>query len=573
MSALTLFWARLGSKDAINWVSVVAVMIFQTCASLITSGVSFDDRFALFLSVRISSLGAFVLVLGAGKWLLHRTTNNRPQPLISIAAFLIGITASTTVFDWMLVATGLTEQSFLVRRIVLSLVGATVILVMVAQIVAAAREYASKNLDLTEAITETALVQESTADRIHQRRSDLVDTIQNLINDHLQSASLPGAKADQAMQNLIDDVIRPLSHALGKQPSPTALPANPPPPSIPWRQVVRGSVTGHPFSPFAFPGAIGAIVATFLVMSFGPIGVAATIAVFVGAATINILLGWLWRALPKRTPLAVRFVVFTAAVLPFLWFSVVFISATTGFDLAATPVRLAAWSVMVTGTWWVAALTTSVFRQLRSTATKLEGALVSLKTELVALNATDHTLRKNISRVLHGPVQEAVASSLRKLHTSPELATDKGFFDGVRDKIQLALNSLDTDTTAPIDLLQELDDLAEVWEGSVAIHHTIRATTISTLDNHPGTAQILLELIREACQNAIKHGNATSIQITVEIDTTANTALLTVTNDGTPVAPHTEPGMGTTLFDDLTLSWERKPTPGGVKVSASLPLG
>jgi len=572
MNALHRFLARLGSPDAINWLSAVSVMVFQTCASLITSGVNFDQAFAPFMAVRLSSLGAFVAVLAIGKWLLTRTTKKRPQPLISLTAFLVGITASTALFDWMLVTTGLTEQSFLARRVVLSLVGATVILVMVAQIVTTAREYAAKNTGLTGAITDTTHVQESTTERIQQRRDDLVTTIQELINDHLTQASLPGAKADQAMQNLIDDVIRPLSHALGKQSDPAPAPAIAPTPSIPWRQVVRGALTGKPFSPLAFPGAIGAIVATFLVMSFGLRGLAVTIAVFFGATLINVVLGFLWRSVPGSTPLAVRFVLFTASVLPFLWFSVVFIAATTGFDLAASPVRLAAWTVMVTGTWWVAVLTTSVFSQLRTTATKLENALVRLKTEVVALNATDHTLRKNISRVLHGPVQDAVATSLRKLHTTPELASEKAFFDGVRDKIQIALNSLDADATAPINLLQELEDLAEVWEGSVTITHTIQASTVSTLDSHPGTAQILLELIREACQNAIKHGSAETIQITLEINNQAKTALLSVTNDGTPLGDNPAPGMGTTLFDDLTLSWERKQTGAGVTVSGVLPL-
>ena len=573
MNALRRFLARLGSPDAINWLSVVSVMVFQTCASLITSGVNFYDTFGLFLAVRLSSLGAFVAVLGLGKWLLVQTTRKRPQPLISLATFLVGITASTALFDWMLVATQLADQSFLARRVLLSLAGTTIILTMVAQIVTTARDYAAKNAGLTNAITETTQVQESTTERIQQRRDDLVATIHGLINDHLTQASLPGAKADQAMQNLIDDVIRPLSHALSKQPAPAPAPTTATTPSIPWRQVVRGALKGKPFSPLAFPGAIGAIVATFLVMSFGLQGLAVTIAVFIGAALINIVLGLLWRGLPERTPLAVRFVVFTASVLPFLGFSVVFIATTTGFDLASSPVRLLAWSLLVTGTWWVAVLTTSVFSQLRTTATKLENALVSLKTEVVSLNATDHTLRKNISRVLHGPVQEAVASSLRKLHTTPELAADAGYFDSVRYKIQTALDTLDTDAPAAIKLLDELDDLANVWEGSVTITHTMEAATRKTLDNHPRTAQILLELIREACQNAIKHGNAQAIAIALEIDTPVKTALLTVSNDGTPIKDNIEPGMGTALFDDLTLSWERRGTKTGVTVNASLPLG
>jgi len=571
MRALKSFSDRLGSPDAINWLSVVAVMIFQTCASLITSGVAFDQAFALFLTVRLSSLVAFIAVLVLGKWVLLRVATRRPQPLVTLVTFLVGITASTAVFDWLLVVTGLTEQSFLARRIVLSVVGATVILIMVAIIVTTARDYAASNRGLQEAIAGVADLRLTTTERLQQRRDDLVATIRDLINDHLSQASLPGSRADDVMKNLIDDVIRPLSHTLGKQPAPDIPASETTTPSIPWRLVVRGALTESPYPLLAFPGAIGAIVATFLVMSFGLRGVVVTLAVFAGAVIISALLGALWRVLPRKTPLGVRFIAYTVSVVPFLAFSVVFIATTTGFDLSATPVRLAAWAVMVTGTWWVAALTTSVFRQLRATNADLEAVLTTQRTELAALNASDHRLRQDISRVLHGPVQEAVASSLRKLHTTPGLANEQGFFDSVRNRIQAALATLDTATHTPIDLVDELGDLSDVWEGSVAIHHTVSPDTVATLSHHPDTAHVVLELIREACHNAIKHGDATAIDVSVVTGEPQNQVVLTVTNNGSPLPPSPVFGLGGQLFDEVCVSWQITNGQQGVTLTAHLP--
>ena len=572
MATLSHYLARLGSPDAINWLSVVAVMVFQTCASLITSGVNFDQQFALFLAVRIGSLVAFIAVLALGKRLLVVTTHRRTQPLVTLATFVVGIVASTSLFDWLLVVTGLADESFLARRIILSLVGATVILIMVALTVTTARDYAALNRGLADTIREISSLRATTAKRIQQRRDDLVATIHDLINDHLTHASLPGSQAEGVMGNLIDDVIRPLSHALGKQPAPARDTASASSPSIPWRQVVRGVLQGRPYSPFAFPGAIGAIIATFLVMSFGLLGAGVTVAVFIAAALLNILLGVVWRVIPGHTPLSIRFVVFTLSVAPFLWFSVVFIATTTSFNLAASPVRLSAWTLMVIGTWWVAALATSVFDQLKTTNAQLEDVLADLKTELAALNATDHALRKNISRVLHGPIQEAVASSLRKLHASPELATEDGFFDALRQKIQTALDSLDVTTTSPIDLGAELEDLQEVWEGSVTIETVIADDALTALTEHPTASHILLELIREACQNAIKHGDADTIRISLDIDQETPTAHLEITNSGAPLPHSSRPGIGSALFDDLTISWTRNTVPEGVRVSGVVPL-
>jgi len=571
MPAFKSFLHRLGSPDAINWLSVVAVMIFQTCASLITSGVAFDQALALFLTVRLSSLIAFISVLAIGKQILLRLAKKRPQPLITVITFLVGITASTAVFDWLLVVTGLTEQSFLARRIVLSLVGATVILTMVAIIVTTARDYAASNRGLQGAIAGVADLRQTTTERLQQRRDGLVATIRELINDHLSEASLPGSRADDVMKNLIDDVIRPLSHTLGKHPAPDMRSSEITTPSIPWRLVVRGALTESPYPLLAFPGAMGAIVATFLVMSFGLRGVVVTLAVFAGAVIISALLGALWRVLPRKTPLGVRFIAFTVSVVPFLAFSVVFIATTTGFDLSATPVRFAAWAVMVTGTWWVAALTTSVFRQLRATNADLEAVLETQRTELAALNATDRRLRQGISRVLHGPVQEAVASSLRKLNTTPELANEQAFFDTVRGRIQAALATLDTATATPIDLVGELGDVTDVWEGSVAIHHTVSPATVDVLSQHPDTAHVVLELIREACHNAIKHGDATAIEVSVATGQPPDHVVLTVTNNGSPLPHNAVRGLGGQLFEEVCVSWRISNGQHGVTLSAHLP--
>ena len=572
-ASLRTYLSRLGAPDAINWLSVVSVLFFQTCASLITSGINFDERFGLFMLVRVSSLLAFVAVLGLGKWALVRVAASRPRPLITVSAFVLGIAASTALFDGLLVVTGLAEASFLARRIVLSLVGATVILIMVALVVTTAREHQAANKEIQRAIKDLRLVRVDTTNRIRERRKGLVETIQGLINDQLNQVAATGPQAVGVMRNLIDDVIRPLSHSLSKQPgirrdSAVVEVSS----TISWQQVVRGAFFSNPYSVVAFPSAISAIVATFLVLSFGLLGVGVTLAIFVGAVAINAALGVMWKGLPATTPLSLRIASFTLAVVPFQVFSVWFIAITTGFDLAVSSVRLLAWTGIVLGTWFVAALTTSVFRQLRSAHDELESTLTELRTELATLNATDHVLRKNIARVLHGPVQEAVASTLRRLQTSPEVSDHQEVVETLRRRVQEALGSVDSGSLEPINPMEELADLQELWEGSVVINVDIPAESHRVLNSYPLATPALLELIREACHNAIKHGDAHSIDIGVQVDEDQCFARFTVTNDGLPLQSSPTPGLGSSLFDDLTVSWELQACPTGCSVTGIVPL-
>jgi signal transduction histidine kinase len=566
-----LYW-RLGTADAINWQNIVTIALLHTSGSIITAGVNFDGRFFEFLAVRFAGLAVFFAVLGLGKIALLRFAQHRPKPLITLTCFLAAITAGTYAFDLLLILTGFTDQSFLARRLTLTVVGLFAVLVLVSAVVTTAREFATQNDALRGYLHELDATRRDTQSRIAQHRQELVDHIRSLINDKLSALPLSPTHQAATMRTLIDDVIRPVSHAIAVA-SPATPPHTPIPGGqhIPWRQVVTEVVRGNPFSRLVLSLTLGVVAGGFLIVSFQFAGLLATLSVMVFAALTDQVWRVVWPKIPPVLPTWVLVVVFSLSATPTIGGSIWLIANITGFDLSETT-RLAAWVIVVLVTWWSSALSITVFRLLRETTVALDEAIAELRREVAELGGSLRHQQKMISRALHGPVQAAVTSSLHRLSNSPHLATDSDFAETLREHIQRSVEQLQSPEPSTTSLAQVLADTQEVWEGVTDITAEVSAETLAMIDERPSASYAVSELIREAVSNAVKHGKAHHITVSLTADRHNRTAHLCVTNNGLSPASDSPPGLGSTLFDELCMEWAIQAAPEGVVVTAQIPL-
>lgn len=125
----------------------------------------------------------------------------------------------------------------------------------------------------------------------------------------------------------------------------------------------------------------------------------------------------------------------------------------------------------------------------------------------------------------------------------------------------------------PLDELEEtLDELVALWSGEVQIDVTLEARAKDALSDSEEVQGIVVEIIREAISNAIRHGDATAIAITISHDDTAQDIVVTVTNDGKPLASSFTPGVGTRFLHDFSHNWSRVNAEGTVILTARVPL-
>jgi signal transduction histidine kinase len=115
-----------------------------------------------------------------------------------------------------------------------------------------------------------------------------------------------------------------------------------------------------------------------------------------------------------------------------------------------------------------------------------------------------------------------------------------------------------------------LAEIAETWHGLCKIDLAMSDAVEATLKQDPTCVETVLEIAREACSNAIRHGSAENIHLTVELVDT-DLVKLTVINDGTKVDSQSKRGVGSAYLDDCSYSHELVANSDGATLIATIP--
>jgi two-component sensor histidine kinase len=160
-----------------------------------------------------------------------------------------------------------------------------------------------------------------------------------------------------------------------------------------------------------------------------------------------------------------------------------------------------------------------------------------------------------MAALLHGPVQAALyASAMGMAQTknpSPE------YLARVQKDIESSLEQLNNPNRLESEtLLSVLDQVKDLWSGSVEINIDIQNDLEAAITKEPLTCDATIEVTRELVTNSIKHGQATQVQIKIsEIDSSRFS--VEVIDNGQALDEAAPPGYGTKVLNELSLNWER----------------
>jgi signal transduction histidine kinase len=564
---------RLGSPDAISWVNFAVIFVLQMAGSTISSLVDFSGRALEFYSIRVFVLLCLIPVFLLGRLTLNRFAKTRPKPLITLTTFVVAMVISSFLFDYLLILFEFTDIPQGFQRLTSVTFGFLSTSILISLLVTYAREFTRDNQKLMTSAKNLLETRSQAGEKIARRQAELIESIKAQINMAL--SGVKGQNLDEdaiQMRTLIDDVVRPISYDLARNVKADAADIELEiEPKIDWRKVSSHALRSNPFHTFATPLALSITITPFLLTNFQLAGALAVLSFVVVFSLTTLLAGLVWRKTPASWPGLLRGILFSSANAVIAISVMPVITLTSGFNLFE-PVRIIAWIVLCNLTAWTVALVAGALDLLKATNNALNEAVDDLKREVISLNGSYRQLQQGISRVLHGPVQEAITAALLKLQSPGETQNHSALAEDLRLRISKSLEVLDAPTLEVTDVSKSLADLKELWSDAVEINVTLSTQDSELLRTQPWASKVITELAREACSNAIRHGNATRILIDIQASSSTESVSLRVENNGQALPEQPRYGLGSQLFDEVCLEWSISRTKGGVLVQARVPL-
>jgi signal transduction histidine kinase len=162
--------------------------------------------------------------------------------------------------------------------------------------------------------------------------------------------------------------------------------------------------------------------------------------------------------------------------------------------------------------------------------------------------------QQNLAWVLHGPVQSAlISASIRLESGAVRDAADRA---AILSSLHRAYELLTTAGPGVPDFNDFATELTGLWQGVCTISFNDSDQVMDRVAADPAATYAVIEVVREAVGNAIRHGDATSVDITIS-DHTDGLVGLVITDNGRGLSKDATPGIGSDLFDSLAYSWSR----------------
>lgn len=191
-----------------------------------------------------------------------------------------------------------------------------------------------------------------------------------------------------------------------------------------------------------------------------------------------------------------------------------------------------------------------------------------LRWHLSRLNQEIWHQRRQWGLLLHGRLRSALIATAMQLQHAESTGGDDDH-ETMRTRLG-ALRNLLTARTEPPRPKEALQQIVDLWRGTCEIHCECDDSTIARLSRDHVAAQCAVDVIDEACSNAITHGDAKNIRVKLELS--EQSVEIEVRNDGRVPLEVGSPGLGTSFLSEVTIAWDINFFPGGATLSATLPL-
>lgn len=574
-------WYRLGTPDAINWVSMLIVTFLFVSGAFGANVLVVQGRESIFAFMSFASVAALGVGLWVCRWAIRLIPLASVRPWATLVAFELANVIRSWVFDELFVAFSFGDTHRLLYRIGTGQISGVLGLILAGLLVPYARASTKAYQDLSEAARALEQLRRDAKLKLEEQREALTSRVKQALEAGLLPLTGFAAEEDaRTLRHAIDNVVRPLSLQLSwesggiDQIALSNLTRK-----ISWRTIVTSTLKSNPVHPLPFLIWVAFVVAQVaLIFQLDHVWLGALVSVCVTGALL-FTVRWMWPQPNIRANYFLRSASLTAVfIFAGLVCSLSF-QFILGFDWFGSGNWL--WAcVQSIGIGWSVALVAGARDVYSSSNRALTAALDDLRHQIASMNGANRQLQKDVARIVHGPIQDVITQALRRAETlAPGEQLTDDYIQAVRAQIGSAIDSLSSGSGTTLKsgpqapgIRRMLTDLADMWGGSVDITFLLKPRDEEILNSDAMAVETLFEIIRESCSNAVRHGDAQTIDVVISCDEAQRIARTIISNDGARLRDTPVAGLGTRAMDDLTVTWSRKQVADRVVVDAVIPL-
>jgi signal transduction histidine kinase len=565
----------IGSQDSIGWRTHLFFMFPAFLSALFFDYERFGGRPGVWVLLAIIGYLTTVAAIELFSWVFKKRNWKRPRPGLMIAILLVAGFVRGGVLFLSGTSLGVFPDSELLFRLTGGPVFVLASYLLLDSVLTSYFQHQKQLRKLgnqrdqlerakAEFEAEISRLNDSQRARVRELVAPSIWELQKLMGTETKNIQ----DAIFTLKSLNESVVRPLSHEMSR-------PGN----EIPEQQAElfddnakTGLFRGLP-SKIELSTAINPLLFLMLTLVLSINSQTAVLGLVPGltlvAFSLLIIMGllvvtlWFLRSLVLSFPLAVLLTVFIGLVIGTL----AGVTA-AGLSLPASE-NFAIQAALMVSITLVFTLVLGVLKIERANSLKeIKETLEELRLLNSRLRQRVWLARKTLAMELHGSIQstlQSVAARLSKLADPSENELAQSL-DQVRAAFELVDNR---DYLSGNTLSDHLGELILLWEGALDLQITLTPEAESALESDLAAARCALEVCREAITNAVKHGEAEQVRISI----LPGHGFVTIEaqNDGIKLDRESK-GQGIDLYREVAHSFSLANTPDGVLLELQLPL-
>lgn len=530
------------------WLLLSPISIFFTYA-VVPEG--YLPQASPILGLVVGLIGHLVTggVLFLAKFTILRDVANKPKPFNTLTVFAVAGASRGFSVSHFLEQFEITESANYQDRIVAGAILVLVWFAVVSVMVDGSRTYRRSFAQLSAQLESQLLLKQSGAERLEATQAQLLGEVRQTLSQALRTGMTSGQ-----IHAAVDELVRPLAHQLsaGRPPQAELV--------VPRRRRGLGPVVRTALSDTAFsiPWVVALAVLPTVYTRVWQAGWIGALDSVLTAATIAVVFS-LAKRLKIRGPL----------VIP-VWFLTGLASASLTAWLGGNfgPESVAGLLYLAVNVLIPAAIIAFIGafdREANANLDRLRGVITLIQWQTANLQQREWVQRQRIARFVHSELQSRLRAFALRMDFAGRLPRAEEI-EELRADCERSLLSESRQTT----LSDFAADLGELWSGVAEIELQSAPEVLDALNADPYCTAALIEVIREAVSNAVRHGGANKILIELEFQPGSMLGVR-VTDNGSGLSSGL-PGMGMRTIGELSSNYSLESTESGAQLRASLPL-